>query len=337
MIKPGPNNSIIDVSGVLVGQARDEALLSGVTVICPEEPAVTAVDSRGGGPGTRETDALKPENLVDASHAVVLSGGSAMGLEAASGVAECLRQEGRGFPVLEGIVVPIVPSAILFDLHNGGDKSLIREHTYHGLGVEAYERLGNLVVQGNHGAGAGARAGMLKGGLGTASLQDDQGFMVAALVATNSFGSVVRTGGGRFWAADLLRPVDGVLQPDDRAGEEPMSLDFDFESPFREAANTTIGVVAVSARLTRPQALRLAIMAQDGLSRTIRPAHTPFDGDTIFALATGDRELGPLPPVDVARLGMMAADCVSRAVMRGVYFAEDAGSLRSYSTTFGVS
>ncbi len=334
MILPGPRNCLTDVPGIRVGQARDMKLLSGVTVICPEQPAVTAVDSRGGAPGTRETDVLKAENLVDVSHAIVLSGGSTMGLEAAGGVAGCLRREGRGFPVMEGIVVPIVPSAILFDLHNGGDKARIREHTYHDLGAEAYGRLGEEVIQGNHGAGAGARAGMIKGGLGTASLRDDQGFVVAALVATNSFGSVVRTGGGRFWAADWLRPVDGVDQPGAGRDEEPMPLDFDFESPFREAANTTIGVVATSASLTRPQAMRLAIMAQDGLARAIRPSHTPFDGDTLFTLATGEQELGAMPPVDLARLGMMAADCVCRAVMRGIYFAETAGGLKSCNETF---
>jgi len=337
MIRPGPNNTLTDVPGILVGQARDDALLSGVTVVRPDGPAVAAVDCRGGGPGTRETDALKPENLVEAVHAVVLSGGSAMGLEAAGGVAECLRREGRGFPVLKGVVVPIVPSAVLFDLANGGDKTLIREHTYHGLGAAAYGCLGGPVVQGNHGAGAGARAGTIKGGIGTASLQDDEGFVVGALVAVNPFGSVLCPGGARFWAADWLRSEDGVRQPEQRAGEGPMPLDFDFEGPFRQAANTTIGVVAVNAGLTRSQALRVAIMAQDGFSRAIRPAHTPFDGDTLFVLATGQRPLGPLPPVDVARLGMMAADCVSRAVVRGVFFAQDAGNLRSYRTTFGLS
>lgn len=336
MIRPGPKNAITDVRGILVGQARDEALLSGVTVVRPDAAAVAASDCRGGGPGTRETDALRPENLVDTVHAVVLSGGSAMGLEAAGGVVECLRREGRGFPVLGGVVVPVVPAAILFDLGNGGDKGRIREHTYHGLGTAAYRSLGEDVVQGNHGAGAGARAGALKGGLGTASLQDDQGFVVGALAAVNAFGSVLRTGGGRFWASDWLRPEDGVRQPDHGGEEGPMPLEFDFESPFRHGANTTIGVVAVNAGLARSQALRVAIMAQDGLARAIRPAHTPFDGDTIFVLATGERALGAMPPVDVARLGMMAADCVARAVMRGVYFARDAGNLRAYRTAFGL-
>ena len=336
VIRPGPRNAITDVSGILVGQAGDEALLSGVTVVRPESAAVAAVDCRGGGPGTRETDALKPENLVDAVHAVVLSGGSAMGLEAAGGVAECLRREGRGFPVLEGVVVPIVPSAVLFDLHNGGDKGLIREGTYHSLGTAAYGGLGDEVAQGNHGAGTGARAGAIKGGLGTASLLDDQGFVAGALVAVNAFGSVLRTGGGRFWASDWLCPEDGVRQPEGEVQDVPMSLDFDFESPFRQGANTTIAVVAVNGRLSRSQALRVAIMAQDGLARAIRPAHTPFDGDTVFVLATGERELGPMPPVDVARLGMMAADCLCRAVMRGVYLARDAGNLACYRTAYGV-
>jgi len=336
MIRPGAKNCITDVPGIRVGQTRDLAILSGVTVVRPDRPAITAVDCRGGAPGTRETDVLRPENLVDVSHAVVLAGGSAMGLGAADGVSACLRREGRGFPVLEGIVVPIVPSAILFDLHNGGDKTRIEEHTYQRLGVEAYGLLGAEVCQGNHGAGAGAKAGTVKGGIGAASLEDDQGFVVAALVATNSLGSVVRSGSGRFWAADWLRPEDGVDQPPAGGDAEPMPLDFDFEGPFREAANTTIGVVATNARLARPQALRLAIMAQDGLARAIRPAHTPFDGDTLFALATGDLELGALPPLDLARLGMMAADCVCRAVMRGVYFAADAGTLRSYRGSCGL-
>lgn len=336
MIRPGPNNTITDVPGVLVGQASDPELLTGVTVVCPREDAVTAVDCRGGGPGTRETDALKPENLVEAIHAVVLSGGSAMGLDAAGGVSACLRRDGRGIPVLEGVVVPVVPAAVLFDLRSGVDASRRQGHLYHDLGVEAYEKAGSEVLQGNHGAGTGARAGELKGGLGTASLEDDAGFVVAAMAATNSFGSVVRPGGGRFWAADWLRPEDGVRQPAGPPGADPMPLDFDFERPFREAANTTLAVVAVNARLTRSQALRVAIMAQDGLSRAIRPAHTPFDGDTVFALATGERELGPFPPLDVARLGMMAADCVCRAIVRGVYLAEDAGNLKSYRSTYGL-
>jgi len=335
MIRPGPKNSITDVAGILVGQARDLERLTGVTVVRPREAAVTAVDCRGGGPGTRETDALRPENLVEAIHAVVLSGGSAMGLDAAGGVSACLRREGRGITVLEGVVVPVVPAAVLFDLRSGADPALRQGHLYYDLGEQAYGSLGAEPAQGNHGAGTGARAGELKGGLGTASLQDDAGFVVGALLAVNSFGSVLRTGGGRFWAADWLRPEDGVLEPQARPGPAPMPLDFDFERPFREAANTTLGVVAVNARLTRSQALRLAVMAQDGLARAIRPAHTPFDGDTVFALATGERELGPVPPLDLARLGMMAADCVCRAIMRGVYFAEDAGALRSYRTAHG--
>ncbi|MGA1600002.1 MAG: P1 family peptidase [bacterium] len=329
---PGPRNSITDVSGIRVGNAHSEELLSGVTVILPEAPAVAAVDCRGGGPGTRETDALRSESLVEVVHAIVLSGGSALGLEAAGGMAHWLRERGVGFPVGPEQVVPIVPSAILFDLNNGGDKSRIEEGTYSRLAQRAAETAEVEFDLGNSGAGMGAKAGTLKGGLGTASLIHNE-YTVGAVAAANPFGSVTLPGRPEFWAWPFERQdeLGGLPSPDVSVS---LDLDFDFDSPFREAANTTLCVVATNARLTRPQAQRLAIMAQDGLARAIRPVHTPFDGDTVFVLSTGTQPLGVVPPIDLARLGMMAADCVARAIARGVYEAQSAGIWKSYRDTF---
>ena len=330
---PGPRNSLTDVPGLRVGNAESHDLLSGVTVVLPEHPAVAAVDCRGGGPGTRETDALQPENLVEVVHAIVLSGGSAMGLEAANGVAHWLREHERGFPVGAGQVVPIVPSAILFDLNNGGDKTLIREQVYAQLARQAVESAGLEFALGTAGAGTGAKAGTLKGGLGTASLTHESGWTVGALAVANPFGSVTLPHRPEFWAWPFERQGElGGRRPPVPEGE--LELDFDFESPFQEGANTTLCVVGTNACLNRAQAKRVAIMAQDGFARAIRPVHTPFDGDTVFVLATGTQTLGDFPALDVGRLGLMAADCVARAIARGVYEAASAGIWKSYRETY---
>lgn len=364
---PGPLNAITDVPGIKVGQAHDDRLWSGVTVIVPDQPMLAAVDVRGGGPGTRETDALKSSSMVQKVHAVVLSGGSAYGLDAASAVMVRLAAEGRGHRVGDAII-PIVPSAILFDLVNGGDKAWGREPPYRRLADQAMDALGTTVTEGNAGAGYGAKAGAYKGGLGSASVVTGEGFTVGALVACNAFGTPVIPGTPCFWAWAhemgcefggqplhlLAKPTThdftftpgrpGVPGEDLAAaasGERPAVAD-DADGRLATgdpaaaatAGNTTIGIVAIDADLTRGEAERIAIMAQDGYARAVRPMHTPFDGDTIFVLATGRRPLTD-PAADVARLGMHAADCVARALTRGVYAAETLGRYPGYRSIHG--
>jgi L-aminopeptidase/D-esterase-like protein len=315
---------ITDVPGLRVGQATDDRARSGVTVILPEERAVCAVDARGGAPGTRETDVLVAENLVDAVDAVVLSGGSVYGLAAADGVAAWLGARGRGYGMVARPGVPrspVVPAAILYDLANGGDKAWGIEPPYRALGLLAVENAASGFDLGTVGAGAGAMAGALKGGLGSASVVTADGFTVGALAAVNSFGSVVAPGGRAFWAApfELDGEFGGVPIGDAHAAPDDWGLAKRNPAP---GENTTIACVATDAVLTPAQAKRLAIMAQDGMARAIRPAHAPFDGDVVFALATGRR---PLPPdaVDftLTRLGALAADTLARAIARGVYEA----------------
>jgi L-aminopeptidase/D-esterase-like protein len=326
MVRPGPRNTICDVEGIRVGNAVDAAARTGVTVILPETPAVAAVDTRGGAPGTRETDLLAPSNLVDRIDAIVLSGGSAYGLDAAGGVMEWLAARQRGFRVGTA-VVPIVPAAILFDLLNGGDKAW-REPPYRRLGSEACGAADTDFVLGNVGAGLGAKAGRLKGGLGSASLVSSDGLQAGAVIAANPSGSVVMPGTAAFWAWPFER--DGEL-----GGRRPTAalddLDVDTASPL--AVNTTIGVAATNVALDKAAAQRLAIMAHDGLARAIRPVHTPFDGDVLFVISTGHDRRTVSPQV-LARLGSMLADCVARATARGVYLADSLGAFASYRATY---
>lgn len=337
---PGPKNSLTDVPGLRVGQAHDATVRTGVTVILPDAPMVAAVDQRGGGPGTRETDLLDPVNTVEAVHALVLSGGSAFGLEAAGGVTAWLAERGIGFNVA-GAVVPIVPSAILFDLLNGGAKDWGAAPPYHALGRAAAGSAGHDVALGNAGAGFGATAGALKGGLGSASLvvpgttADDAPFTVAALAAVNSMGSATIGDTPAFWAwpwvvGDELGPLARPA-PDAPA---PGPTDFPFAVPAR--ANTTLVAVATDLALTKAQAGRVAIMAQDGLARALRPVHSPLDGDTVFALSTGRVAMGADPLVTLARCGMAAADCVARAIARGVCEAGTLGDWPGYRDRFGL-
>lgn len=321
--RPGPRNLITDVPGLTVGQAQDEAVRTGVTVILPDERAVCAVDVRGGGPGTRETDALDPHNLVDAVDAVVLSGGSMYGLAAGDGVAAWLGARGRGYPVSSrpGVpVAPIVPAAILFDMANGGDKAWGLEPPYRRLGIEAVEAAGLDVALGVAGAGYGAKAGQLKGGTGSTSIVTHDGYTVGAIAGVNSFGSVVGGDGLTFWASPF--EIDGEFGGRSPAGLAIPADDWGLAKMnpgVRE--NTTIACVATDAILTPVQARRVAIMAQAGLAQSIRPIHTPFDGDVVFALSTGRLPLGEIPDRQVARLGALAADCLARAVARGVFEA----------------
>jgi len=321
----GRRNLITDVGGILVGNAGDERRRTGVTVVIPEVPCTAGVATHGGAPGTRETDLLEPSCLISRVDAIVLSGGSVFGLDAAGGVTAAIAQQHKGLSV-GGVSVPIVPAAVLFDLRNGGDKEWGTEPPYRALGMEAVAAAGQAFALGNMGAGLGARAGRLKGGLGSASWCTRDGFEIGALAAVNAFGSVVMPGSAHFWAAPLEQ------QGEFGGRGLPASRDIDLEPEMAKSAlagtNTTLGVVATNAALTKAEAQRLAIMAQDGLARAIRPAHTPFDGDVVFALATGRRPL--TQPTDLFRVGALAADCLARAIARAVYSAADLGDMRAY-------
>ncbi|MBI3710770.1 MAG: P1 family peptidase [Proteobacteria bacterium] len=323
---PGPRNLITDIAGVAVGNAEDRRARTGVTVVLPDRPAVAAVAVTGGAPGTRETDLLGPTCLVERVDAIVLAGGSAFGLEAASGVVAWLAERHRGFRVRQA-VVPIVPAAILFDLLNGGDKGWGHTPPYRRLGERAVAASRRDFALGNVGAGYGARAGVLKGGLGSASYRTRDGFTVGALAAVNCFGNVLIPNTRHFWAAALEQGGEyGGFGP------PPLPPRIDLDAPAAKppllAANTTIAVVATDARLTKAEAGRVAIMAQDGLARAVRPAHTPFDGDTVFVLATGRH--GLKGPADLSRVGALAADCLARAIARGVYAADSLGGMPGY-------
>lgn len=319
----GPRNLITDVAGLKVGQAEDEAARSGVTVILPDDPAVCACDVRGGAPGTRETDALAPENLVAEADAVVLSGGSVYGLAAADGVTAALGAAGRGYRLAASAgvpVSPIVPAAILYDLANGGDKGWGETPPYRALGMAAARAAGDSFRLGTAGAGYGAMAGRLKGGIGSASAVGEEGFTVGAIVAVNSYGAATAPGGRSFWAApfELGGEFGGLGAAGLAAGPDDWGL---AKGPPTGRANTTIACVATDAALTPAEAKRFAIMAQDGFARALRPAHSPFDGDVVFAFATARRPLPERRMLSVARLGALAADCLARAIARGVYEA----------------
>src|SRR5882757_4130266 len=309
-------NLITDVAGILVGQADDARLASGVTAIIFEEPAVAAVDVRGGAPGTRETDLLEPHRTVERIDAVVLSGGSAFGLDAGAGVQAWLRERGRGFAIGD-IRVPLVSGAVLFDLLNGGDKNWGRFPPYRDLGYAAAAAAGKTFALGTAGAGFGATTVNLKGGIGSASALTRHGHMVGALAAVNAAGSANVGDGPHFWAApfELNAEFGGLGFP---ATIPPAAL-----TPIakgRLSENTAIALVATDATLTKAQAKQLAVMAQDGLARAIYPAHTVLDGDTVFAAATCRRPLGD-PVREVSELGAIAANVLARAVARGVFEA----------------
>jgi L-aminopeptidase/D-esterase-like protein len=331
MAQPGPRNLITDVPGVLVGQAEDRAGITGATVVLCEAPAVAGVDVRGGAPGSRETELLDPAALVERVDAIVLSGGSAFGLDAAAGVMDGLAAMGRGFPVRDARV-PIVPAAILFDLAFPGRQPWKGEPPYRALGSAALANAGEEVSLGNAGAGLGAKAGRLKGGIGSASLRLADGGTVGAIVAVNSWGSAVRPDCGRFWAADLALPSEIPEQPALPAAPlDPEDLSA-CAGPVL-GANTTIAVVATDLPLDKPGCRRLAIMAQDGMAQAIRPAHTPFDGDTVFALSTGDG--APIGPERLARFGAAATSCLARAIMRALVGAEPLGGYPSWRELWG--
>ena len=331
-IRPGPRNLITDVPGIAVGNAEDRRAWTGVTVVLPDRAVVAAVDVRGGGPGTRETTAMDASSGVPTVDAIVLSGGSAFGLDAAQGAMDWLAARGRGVAV-GSARVPIVPAAILFDLLNGGDKGWATL-PYRALALAACEGAGPDFALGNAGAGHGAKAGPLKGGLGSVSAVMPDGATIGALVAANPVGSVVMPGTGTFWAwaFEQAGELGGQRPP-----TAPVTMDPEITTSAEPGANTTLAVVATDVDLTRDECLRIAIMAQDGFARAIRPVHTPFDGDVVFALSTGRREAGPNRARRVADLGAVAADCVARAVARGVFEAETLGAKPGYREAFARS
>jgi len=308
----GNNNALTDIAGLLVGNAHDARLRSGVTaVLCPPG-TVGAVQVLGGAPGTRETDLLDPANTVEEVDAVVLSGGSAFGLDAASGAQAWLREQGRGFAVA-GTRVPIVPAAILFDLANGGDKHWGRFPPYRELGYAAAAGAGTEIAIGSAGAGYGALTATLKGGLGTASSVLEDGTVVAALVAVNAVGSATIGDTAHFWAAPF--EIDGEfggLGLPSPLPESARAIPFKFRGMAREHTNTTIGIVATSAHLTKAQAKRMAIAAHDGYARALWPIHTPLDGDIVFALATGSGGV-PGDAATMAELCAVTAMTMARA------------------------
>ncbi len=326
-------NLITDVPGVKVGNAEDATLGSGVTAIVFDDPATASGIVPGGAPGSFDTALLEPENTVQQINAAFLSGGSAFGLAAGTGVQAALREAGRGFAV--GTVrVPIVVGAILFDLLNGGNKDWGRFSPYPQLGFDAAQAAAEVFSLGTVGAGYGATTANLKGGLGSASARTSSGHMVGAIAAVNAIGMVTMGDSPHFWAAPYEMGAEfGGLGMTSPTSSEALRLRLKGDRP-----STTIACVVTDAILTKAQAKRLAIMANDGLAHAIRPPHAPFDGDTVFAAATGKRSLGDNPARDMTEIGMVAADCLARAIARGVYEARSlpfANALPSWKDRFG--
>ena len=326
-------NLITDIPGLRVGHSADTKLGSGVTAIVFDAPVVASVDVRGGGPGTRETALLDPAQTVDGIDAIVLSGGSAFGLDTASGVQAWLREQSRGFAVRDALV-PIVPAAIMFDLLNGGDKKWGRYPPYRELGYAAAAGAGTNFTLGSAGAGLGATTANLKGGVGSASAITRDGITVGALAVVNAVGTTVVGDGPHFWAAPFEQNGEfgGRGTP-----TQVTPADLAIRAKGGPQENTTIAVIATDAKLNKAQCNRLAVMAQDGLARAIYPVHTPLDGDVVFAAALGAIALAD-PHFGLAELGMVAANVMARAIARGVYEATAlpfAGNLPSWKDKFG--
>lgn len=361
--RPGERNAITDVAGVVVGQHQrvDEQWATGTTAVLVPDGAAAAVDVRGGGPGTRETDVLDPTHLVQGAHGIVLSGGSAYGLAAADGVMRWLAERGHGFPVggRAHEVVPIVPAAVLFDLPMG-EWGNTPDATF---GSAACAAAGPEVEQGNVGAGAGAVSGGLKGGVGTASVALPDGGTVGALVAVNSSGSAIDPDTGLPWAANNeLAGEFALTAPDtatvDRARsrltQRPARSGPPREGPFAggdsdgstgaaRPVNTTVGTVATDLPLTKAECHRVAVAAHDGLARAIRPAHGMTDGDTLFALATGratertwPRAGAPEWPAALDAACTASAEVTARAIVHAVLAAESVGNVICYTNLYGT-
>jgi len=310
----GARNLITDVPGLRVGNASNGVIRTGVTVLAGDGPFTAGVHVMGGAPGTRETDLLSPDKTVQEVDALVLSGGSAFGLDAASGVVDRLRAAGRGYAA-GPFRVPIVPAAILFDLANGGAKDW-EENPYAALGRRAYDALAEEFGLGTEGAGTGGLTAGLKGGLGSASVVLPSGHTVGALVAVNALGTATVDGSEHFWAAPFELGDEFGGRGVATAWPDPHFA----MTKANARRNTTIGIVATDAALTQAQCTRLATAAHDGFARALVPSHTPHDGDLIFAAATGARPM-ETPAADTLILGHAAAICMARAVARGVHAA----------------
>lgn len=328
MIAPGPLNTICDVAGIHVGNAEDKQLLTGVTCILPETASVAAVSVMGGGPGTRSTTILGQSAVMTHVHAIALSGGSAYGLDAPGGVMDWLRGQGVGFPVGK-VRVPIVPGAIIFDLARGDMKEWAGSPWWK-LGRIAAATADRKFSLGNAGAGMGARAGALKGGLGSASLTGPKA-TVGAIAVVNALGHTVIPGSDAFWAWPFERNGEFGAIPPPTGPLPDLSHDFTMQGA---GENTTIAVIATDAELTRAEAERVALMAQGGIARAIRPAHSPLDGDTVFVISTGARPLSD-PISGTAEIGHLAADCLARAIARGVYEAMPLAGMSSWHELHG--
>ncbi len=348
----GKRNLITDVDGLLVGHAHDQQAKTGTTVLTSSEPFIASVDVMGGAPGTRETDCLGADKLVERVDALVLSGGSALGLDAASAVANELGKQGKGFPV-GNVNIPIVPAAILFDFFNGGHVSVDGD-LYRALGASALKSATSEFELGTAGAGFGATTADYKGGLGSASLVLPNGCTVGALVAANPHGSVVVPGTDRFWAAPyevanefgglgVAAPEEALLIPQNQKLKafEDLSrqrgehvADIDPDVPM----NTTIAIVATDAKMTKAQLKRFAVAAQDGIARAVVPAHTAYDGDLVFSVSTAKRDLSD-PVADSMLLGHAGALCLTRAIARAVFTAssDSSDTLPSWQSEFGRS
>jgi D-aminopeptidase len=325
-------NLITDVPGVKIGHAQNMRLGSGTTAVIFDQPAIASIDLRGGAPGTRESALLDPTQTIEGIDAVTLSGGSAFGLDAASGVQAWLKEQGRGFAVGSSRV-PIVPAAIVFDLNNGGDKNWGRFPPYRDLGYEAAAAVATDFDIGSVGAGTGPTTVNCKGGLGSASAQSADGHIVGALAVVNAVGSVIIGPGPWFWAAPFEQNSEfgglGLPSPFPTDALEP-------RTKITPRTNTTLVVVATDAILSKAQAKRLAIMAQSGLSRAIYPVHTPLDGDVVFAASTGQKPLVD-PMLALTKLGALTANVVARAIARGVFEASTLpfpGAIKSWKDQF---
>lgn len=313
---PGSRNLITDVSGLKVGHAQDRTLGSGTTVLTAASPFIASCHVMGGAPGTRETDLLAPDKTVETVDAIVLSGGSAFGLDACSGVMDQLRKLGRGYPAGRAHV-PIVPGAVIFDLYAGPEKQW-RESPYPALGAAAFDAVVEDFELGTVGAGTGALTAMLKGGLGSASLRLDGGATVGALVVANPFGSVTTPGDRHFHAAPFEIDAEfGGVGPDLKTGQG-MELSSRKTQAYMAANNTVIAIVATDAAMTKAECNRVATAAHAGIARACVPSHTPADGDIVFALSTGAAS------ADTGLVGHAAALCLTRAIARAVYTATPA-------------
>lgn len=323
-------NLITDVPGIRVGHAEDARIASGATAVLFDKPSIASIAVHGGAPGLRDSALLEPEMTVDRIDALVLSGGSVFGLDAAGGVATFLREQGRGFAI-GSTRVPIVPGAIIFDLINGGDKAWGAAPVYWHFGYGAAASASVDFRLGSVGVGLGATLADLKGGLGSTSAISPSGFRVGALVAVNALGQATIGAGPHFWAAPYEQ--DGEFGARGWPQSWPNGA---LRTKGDTAQNTTIGIVATDAALTKAEAKRLAVMAQDGIARALRPAHAALDGDTVFAVSTGTA-LEPPSARDLTEIGTLAADCLARAIARAVFEAEAlafAGALPSWKGKF---